>query len=1119
MATSSSPGWFSSLADTAIKADLINLTADGVLSEAAAVQILVDVANRGALTAAEFSSLQTIAANLNNGLSTSDYVASVFSQLVNGSPANAVWTGGAASPVPLGNLQVGSTSAQMNELIGKWFFGTDLPNPNSGTFAPAYVVSTLPLYGSTGAASVADISQGQLGDCELLACLIEQVINHPSQLASMIVNDGNGVYGVRFYVNGSEVWVTVNNALPTYNGSLVYNNAYASSSTLWADLVEKAYAQLSATGQIGHPAINSYQNISADAADNVLTNLTNCSSVTYYDSASSGWNSYRQLIIDDIANHYDVILETGPKSATIYDAAGKIELIADHAYAVIGYDGATGNFIVRNPWGTVSSSQIYDTQFEVSMAMIASVQGDFAVDNSINSIATVIVRAATAHEIVRNSSTPLAGLFTITNSTGAAITEYGFQLAGSGAIQLNGATNLATAAQTAQGQVVVSASDLPKIVLAAGATTGPADVFVSAYDGTNWSAAADVQLTISGNGAVVIPAFNPVLAANGSVSLSSLFSVSGSLAPGNTWYSFIVPSGGGVINLNGAQNFWTSTPGEYEVSAAQLAQVTYTAPSSPGSVTLQVEVFNGSGWSDWQNVDISVGISGASKAVQNFANGQLTGAAHVSDTAANIFSNLDGLQGVLSTTTLQSVSANDVTLQVQTIAGSQFAADKGVLSIVSGNFKLVVNGMAAADAAGLNTQLVNHLQSFTIIDSAANVSAKLDALEAFAVSGTLTKIYLTDPGTPTLNITPAQVTSDAAALRTISGAYATNAATPAITSITAATDNHSASVGAGHLVTVTVNLSAALTVIGTPTLQLNDNEAAIYSIGSGTNALTFVYMVQPGDSTPDLQVTGLNLPNGAGIIDGNGNSFSDSFARDLSIQINTSATAPTSVQQEVMGLYGALYGRAGEYPGYSFWVALVGSQPDSGGVTVANAGAHAITSADAGVLGKGFVVSQSTFFNTTYGAMSDSQFINAMYLNIGGKAGDPNGISYWSSQLASAEAQGQSTQASRAGLVGQFVDVLVGFDTSHRLSGLTDQQWTDALTRQETISNKIAVSLAYANASQQASGAILIPQAAGDAAYHAAILVLQGVTSDPHTVATALAGISNAVAHQDLSLI
>ena len=82
-------------------------------------------------------------------------------------------------------------------------------------------------------------------------------------------------------------------------------------------------------------------------------------------------------------------------------------------------------------------------------------------------------------------------------------------------------------------------------------------------------------------------------------------------------------------------------------------------------------------------------------------------------------------------------------------------------------------------------------------------------------------------------------------------------------SVTAATDNSSPEVGIGHVVTITLNASATEIVTGTPTLQLNDNEVAAYVGGSGTNALQFSYVVQPGDNTSDLQVTGLNLPNGA----------------------------------------------------------------------------------------------------------------------------------------------------------------------------------------------------------------------------------------------------------------
>ena len=115
-----------------------------------------------------------------------------------------------------------------------------------------------------------------------------------------------------------------------------------------------------------------------------------------------------------------------------------------------------------------------------------------------------------------------------------------------------------------------------------------------------------------------------------------------------------------------------------------------------------------------------------------------------------------------------------------------------------------------------------------------------------------------------------------------------------VSSTTAATDTGATIINAGHLVTVTMKLNEAVTVTGTPTLQLNDNEVAAYAGGSGTKALTFNYVVQSGDNTSDLQVTGLNLPNGTSITDNTGNSLSSSLTGDLGIQVNTTGLLSTS---------------------------------------------------------------------------------------------------------------------------------------------------------------------------------------------------------------------------------
>src|SRR5204862_227435 len=97
----------------------------------------------------------------------------------------------------------------------------------------------------------------------------------------------------------------------------------------------------------------------------------------------------------------------------------------------------------------------------------------------------------------------------------------------------------------------------------------------------------------------------------------------------------------------------------------------------------------------------------------------------------------------------------------------------------------------------------------------------------------------------------------------------------------------SGDLGAGSVVTLTVNLSSAVTVAGgTPTLTLNDGGTATYTGGSGTGALTFSYTVAAGQNTADLTVTGVSL-NGATVKDGAGN------AADLS----GAATNPSGTLQ------------------------------------------------------------------------------------------------------------------------------------------------------------------------------------------------------------------------------
>ena len=98
---------------------------------------------------------------------------------------------------------------------------------------------------------------------------------------------------------------------------------------------------------------------------------------------------------------------------------------------------------------------------------------------------------------------------------------------------------------------------------------------------------------------------------------------------------------------------------------------------------------------------------------------------------------------------------------------------------------------------------------------------------------------------------------------------------------------------AGRTITLTVNLSEAVTVAGgTPTLTLNDGGTASYVSGSGTSALTFSYTVGAGQNTAGLQASAINLGT-ATVADGAGNAANLSLSGLTQTGPQIDTTAPT----------------------------------------------------------------------------------------------------------------------------------------------------------------------------------------------------------------------------------
>ena len=188
------------------------------------------------------------------------YVQVLASDVINGNTANAHYQG-----ATLGNLAVGSKAAQLDDLIDKWFLGTDVPL--TGGYSYATVSGSL--FTSSGP-SHNDEDQGMLGDCYLISSLGAIADALPAAIRNMIIDNGvdakTGVHSwtVRFYDNGVADYVTVDNALPASGGELVfdgYGTSVSNPEGLWIALIEKAYSQWNETGKEGRNGQNSYASI------------------------------------------------------------------------------------------------------------------------------------------------------------------------------------------------------------------------------------------------------------------------------------------------------------------------------------------------------------------------------------------------------------------------------------------------------------------------------------------------------------------------------------------------------------------------------------------------------------------------------------------------------------------------------------------------------------------------------------------------------------------------------------------------------------------------------------------------------------------------------------------
>ncbi len=374
---------------------------DGMITRADMIQILDFTVNNAnsMLSPMDFADLRTIVNQDATYFKMPNYVKVLAGDIVNPNTANTYFTGGALVPQLLGNLQAGSTAAQMDLLVGKWFLGTDMPVPDMDDMNDAipctYTAVSGFLYGvngvgqANGTPQLTDTEQGAyLGDCYFLSSMVSIANVDPTAIKNMIFANGDGTWTVRFYNNGVASYVTVNDELPVatqaqtiaptwtipvngliFDGSITTPNPKNPTNVLWLPLLEKAYAQWNELGYEGHgdaqgdgvndDGVNSYGDIAAGLSqpvyDQVLGSLD--ASKSYFTDNETGIGTTEANVLSALSSNLAVTIGSVPEN---YPGPGASSWTPDkliyegHMYALVSdtYNPVTGYmFTVHNPWG------------------------------------------------------------------------------------------------------------------------------------------------------------------------------------------------------------------------------------------------------------------------------------------------------------------------------------------------------------------------------------------------------------------------------------------------------------------------------------------------------------------------------------------------------------------------------------------------------------------------------------------------------------------------------------------------------------------------------------------------------------------------------------------------
>lgn len=268
----------------------------------------------------------------------------------------------AASVHKVGSFyQPWSSNAASPDYVSTTIAGQNLKDPALYSYATGWRnFSNKPLFAA--APSLGDISQGSVGDCYFMSSLASLADQDPMVVQQMIAPLGDGSYAVRFYRNGQPVYMRIDADLPVNGGGGLAYAGLGKSGSLWAPLLEKAYAFFRYDQ-------DSYDSLNGGWMSDVYLDLANASSSEKWGGTASAWYTWIKGQLD--AGH---AVTLGSK----YNATGPIW--GSHAYMVkSAYSDATGQYVVvYNPWGVDGKSWDSNSSDGLMTLPIALIAANFA---------------------------------------------------------------------------------------------------------------------------------------------------------------------------------------------------------------------------------------------------------------------------------------------------------------------------------------------------------------------------------------------------------------------------------------------------------------------------------------------------------------------------------------------------------------------------------------------------------------------------------------------------------------------------------------------------------------------------------------------------------------------